>query len=70
MADDLDNHELGAVAFKDDTANIPSGFSYGICFCFKATSSWLWQLAMSTEKSAIFTRRMINAVAWTDWVQL
>ena len=70
MADDLDDHELGAVAFKFDTANIPSGLSYGICLCFRATSSWFWQFAMSTEKSSIYTRRKVNAGAWTDWVQL
>ena len=70
MAVDLDDHELGAVAFKADTANIPSCLSYGVCICLRATSSWLWQFAMSTEKSAIFTRRKINAGAWTSWVQL
>lgn len=70
MAGDLNDHELGAVAFKYDTANIPNGVSYGICLCFRATSSWFWQFAMSTEVSAIYTRRKINATEWTYWVQL
>lgn len=70
MADDLDDHVSGAIAFKFDTANIPNGVSYGICLCFRATSSWFWQFAMSTEVSAIYTRRNINAGAWTDWVKL
>ena len=70
MADDLNDHELGAVAFKFDTANIPNGLSYGICLCFRATPSWFWQFATSTEKSSIYVRRKVNAAAWTDWVQL
>lgn len=70
MAEDLNDHELGAVAFKYDTANIPPFASYGICIGFRATSSWFFQVAMYTDHNAVYTRKKINAGAWTEWVAL
>lgn len=70
MAEDLDDHELGAIAFKYDTANIPPGASYGICIGFRATASWFWQISMCTDGNAVCVRRKVNARAWTAWVAL
>ena len=70
MAEDLNDHEVGAVAFKYDTANIPSGFEYGICICLRATTSWLWQIAISTNKNAVFIRNKVNNASWSAWTSL
>jgi hypothetical protein len=70
MAKDLNDHELGVIAFRDKTENIPTFAGYGICIGIGGMSSWLWQIAMYTTSAAIYVRRRINDENWTAWVAL